>query len=512
MKSLVITILLVFEIALRCLGQTNVVLNKNLYLPNDTIFGEFYIDASLNYSGPISIFLVDENLTSYEDIVVTPGNGRYKFYLVIPQKDYVTNLSLQFFLGKHSEPAFVHPLLVVNRNLPLGAELELDKKHIQDLGINMQTDITPGSEIAIDFDSKDMISLTMAVIDLNLDIASDKVLLKSFEGEGLNSKAANYFSYSFLLLGENGNPLKHEKVLLSSNMDNIMLYQISDNTGRVEFNTMKDLYNSEVQVSLLSHDHKLSSVQLSYQKREFQPFEPAMVNLDQSEIDFLIANHDNLNKIKSAYSAAVRKSFISKDTSKHQLISADYTINLDEYIRFNSFKEIIKEAIPYVFIQKGQLRVFDDQNKKSFAKPPLLLVNNVPVILDSVFTLPYDQIDYIQVINSYSRIANFGTLAENGVVAIYIKDYDPELIANTKRVFIDGIVKDKVRVSSPLVHAPYIDDCLVWKNYDNPSATTRIQFKVPDYQTTLELRLNYFRDGRFHQTIKKIPIAYENSY
>ncbi len=507
MRQIVFNILIVFGTFGFSYSQSNVVLNKNLYHSGDTIFGRFFIDPTFSFTGPISVFLVDEDLNVYGNCIAQLKNRQNHFYLTLPQVNYDKNLSLQIFYNKHLKPAFVQPLVVTNNNIVLTNPSELDGSNRRDLDIEIN--ISPDSKSVISIDSKEVSGLTVSLIDLNLDISRDNILGRAIEGADIQSSEEDYFSYSFLLLGESGDALTHEKVLLSSNVSNTILYQISDSHGKVEFRTEENLYNSTVHISLLNQIATLASIELIEEKREFETFPPASVNLSQSELDLLKSNRKNLDKIKESYVTLDRKSFITKDSSQHQLLDADYTIDLNDYVQFNSLKEMIKEAIPYVFIKKQELGVFDKSQKRSFPKPPLILVNNVPVIADSVFNLPYEQIDYIQVVNSFNNMVKFGSLAANGVVAIYIDNYLPESVSNTKTLFLNGFANEKAYTSTPIAHAPYLDDCLVWKSFDNPSDATNIYFQTPDYQTTLELRINYQYEGTFYEMTKQIPITHE---
>ncbi|MBE9511247.1 MAG: hypothetical protein IMY71_10235 [Bacteroidetes bacterium] len=106
--------------------------------------------------------------------------------------------------------------------------------------------------------------------------------------------------------------------------------------------------------------------------------------------------------------------------------TADHTIRLDEYNPFPTMTEVFREIVTHVSLKykKGEnkIRIYSDEYMKNFDHQPLFFINRLPTFDKSfVLNLNPDDIETIEVINSFSKIRQFGFLGENGVIAIYTK-------------------------------------------------------------------------------------------
>ena len=145
---------------------------------------------------------------------------------------------------------------------------------------------------------------------------------------------------------------------------------------------------------------------------------------------------------------------------------------LDDYTRFNTMEEVLREYITNISVRKRQgnfyIRVFDDPIKLFFDQDPLLLLDGVPLTnADEVMAIDPLKIKKIEVVN---REYFLGTLVASGIVAIYSYNNDMAGVQLSSRALImeyDGLQLQRE------FYAPKYDV--------NPSATARI----PDFRNVL---------------------------
>ncbi|MCK4830777.1 hypothetical protein KA005_84475, partial [bacterium] len=106
--------------------------------------------------------------------------------------------------------------------------------------------------------------------------------------------------------------------------------------------------------------------------------------------------------------------------------TADYTVRLDEYNPFPTMAEVFREIVPFVSLKykKGgdKIRVYSSEYVKDFDHQPLFFIDGLPTFNKPfILNLSPDDVETIEVINSISKIRQFGFPGENGVVAIYTK-------------------------------------------------------------------------------------------
>src|SRR5258708_7556165 len=159
---------------------------------------------------------------------------------------------------------------------------------------------------------------------------------------------------------------------------------ISDDEGRVKFE-MKDFYGSrEVIVQTNPHTDSLFRVDIAnpfletYTDGPLSPFIPLLENslsLTDKSVATQALNRYAGEKLKQFH-------FPSVDTSAFYY-KPDYTYALDDYTRFTTMEEVIREYVVLMLVKNSNshvhLPLFDLPNNQFFDVDPLILVDGVPV-------------------------------------------------------------------------------------------------------------------------------------
>lgn len=99
-------------------------------------------------------------------------------------------------------------------------------------------------------------------------------------------------------------------------------------------------------------------------------------------------------------------------------VAPDKTYMLDDYVRFTTLEEVLREYVPYVNVRKRDgvfyLPVFDLVRKEFFQVDPMVLLDGIPVF-DMNKLMAYDPLK-IQRLDVVSRIYYYGNMFFGGIV------------------------------------------------------------------------------------------------
>lgn len=134
------------------------------------------------------------------------------------------------------------------------------------------------------------------------------------------------------------------------------------------------------------------------------------------------------SKIESSYGL----SSVIYNTNKSDKINflfgeADEAIRLDQYNSFTSMVEVIREVVPYVSYvynkEEDKIRVYSSEQVKRFDHQPLFFVDGIPTYSKAfILNLEPELIESIGVINSSTKLRQFGFLGINGGVVFQTKN------------------------------------------------------------------------------------------
>ncbi len=214
--------------------------------------------------------------------------------------------------------------------------------------------------------------------------------------------------------------------------------------------------------------------------------------------------------------------------TNHFLVTADYTVGLEDFNPFSSMTEVFREVIPYVSVvyKKGEniLKVYSSEYMKRFDQTPLFFVDGLPTFNKTfVLNLVPEQVETIEVINSIGKIRPFGFLGVNGIVAINTKRGATTLedIADHAIIEIQGCYHAREFYSPQYDHSPETDRSkpdLRSLVYWNPMIATdsngeaSLSFYNTDNITTFDIRTEGISidgtPGVAGQEYKTIPRKY----
>lgn len=191
------------------------------------------------------------------------------------------------------------------------------------------------------------------------------------------------------------------------------------------------------------------------------------------------------------------------------------TINTDDYIALDDFKELTRELLPFVRIRKNkdkqnELLVIPDYG--SYLYNPLLLVDGVPLTkLEKIMDMGSDKIKKIETQNS---IRHFGNIAfNNGIVIVWTHKHDfweKCHVPGTHSFFVQNFQQPVVvseTNSEPKDKLPNLKQTIYW----NPNFNTELQnsIEIPLSDETGEFVIEFFgigSDGKYVRDFKLINV------
>ncbi|MEO1055026.1 MAG: hypothetical protein AAFX87_30610 [Bacteroidota bacterium] len=265
---------------------------------------------------------------------------------------------------------------------------------------------------------------------------------------------------------------------------------------------------------------KIGDLTISYERKEQEMIFPEM-SLSYSDLLCECAKPISLFKkasqIDLAYAKLTADEEPAVDTLKLENVYDnvanvpyfDKEVLLNDYINFRSFKQVVKEVVPYVnFIKKNQLRVFSPDFRRNFADRPYVLIDGIPISNDSlIYDLNPAIIYKIRVIYKLKNIYNYGEMARNGMIAIYTKngfDISDLEIPNMLEVPLKGYANAleanlSLDGSQDFNQSEPMLDPLVFRDYIKVPANSKhtIRFKAPNNPSSFKIAIYGVANGQF---------------
>ena len=380
-------------------------------------------------------------------------------------------------------------------------ELSTNKPAIQ-----IESTLNAGvSQLSLNYD-RDLDHVSLSVYDLSqnpsksafpilpgsYDAGCKSIPAHSRVAQGLKSWLTGFQLKGTVLDSATNQPRVNQRVVLANPADEFDLkYTKTNEQGifgfyNLDFTQERTLYvslegedNTPVQLTYLPEKGSLISAfetcRASYSENQADFEEMVRIRLLDRKVKRQYFNHRELPQRKALYAPA----FIFED--------ADHTVLLSDYVAMSTMKEVIKEIVPYVFLRKKGIGVFSVDQKKSFPRKPLLLVNGVPVTNETVMGLDVSQVHSVQVLNKLSTLAPYGNLTLGGVVSIVMNSEFsyPETI---EQVTLSGYFDSKVpQNSQKQVGMPFLPASVYWTPdlAINEQRSSTVSFPVPEYDTRL---------------------------
>jgi hypothetical protein len=193
----------------------------------------------------------------------------------------------------------------------------------------------------------------------------------------------------------------------------------SDDSGVVKFEMSNFYGNDEIIVQTTGQEDGLRHIDITspfaekYPVSVLQPF-----SLPATQAAALTGLHMNV-QVQNAYLFSKLKQVLPPATDTTAFYSKpDNAYWLDDYVRFTTVEEILREYVPDVNVRKRngkfQLPVFDNIRKEFFRVSPLILLDGVPV-LDADKIMSYDPLK-IKKLEVLARMYFYGNMFFGGIV------------------------------------------------------------------------------------------------
>ncbi len=210
---------------------------------------------------------------------------------------------------------------------------------------------------------------------------------------------------------------------------NVAYQATTDSIGLFSFPLLFDFHGKEKVIFVpLNKEHK-------FEKPQIQQYISITHKLDLSlplKMDSVIVNQiieqKNLSEIIKAYNYS--NEVVDQEDRSFQIENIfdvyERSINMNEYVSFNSMEEVIKEILPGVQLrgkgQKKTLRIYSSELEKNFEDSPLIFINNDPVLnIQELLNIDPNDIESIKVVTSLGELNKIGSFAQNGVIIIKTK-------------------------------------------------------------------------------------------
>ena len=196
---------------------------------------------------------------------------------------------------------------------------------------------------------------------------------------------------------------------------------ISDENGNIKFE-FPHLYNdgqvilqadsTKYNTNKIEIDNPFVNIKNNNAKSEILPLQLPQLNRESAEQ--YTRNIEIQNLFKADYINHFEQPALDTNAFYYK---PDYTYYLDEYARFTTMEEVIREYVTPLTLTKSdgrfQLAVYDDQNKHFFDKAPLVLLDGLPIANMDKF-IEYDPLK-IRKLEVVARSYFSGNMAFNGI-------------------------------------------------------------------------------------------------
>lgn len=193
----------------------------------------------------------------------------------------------------------------------------------------------------------------------------------------------------------------------------------SDDSGFVKFEMNHFYGNNEIIVQTTGQGTVARHVEIAspFPDKFSATVLPAFLLPENNAMELL--NRNIAVQVQNNYSGIKLKQMVLPDIDTTPFYSQpDKTYLLDDYVRFTTVEEILREYVPEVNVRRREgkyfLPVFDNIRKEFFVVDPLILLDGVPV-LDADKIMSYDPLK-IRKLEVVARMYFYGSMFFGGIV------------------------------------------------------------------------------------------------
>ncbi|MEM9325524.1 MAG: hypothetical protein AAGA85_07705 [Bacteroidota bacterium] len=508
------------------MGQ--VVLREPLLMAGDTLEGvAFMRDEGLSgYAYFMTLFDEQGARVDSKLVWVEKQQFHFRYPLSVEMQTGVYQLQLtnyQNLAVTHAVSVLIIAADGTINGLPEFNELPLQPPSRSYLGIDIADDQSSQMAVTIEplLDSDDIQSLTIVVRDLGQNpLMSESIAGLECEGvaehqlatRGLNQWMTSFHVEGWLMRGEEA--VIDETITFADPTDvEELRYTTTNETGKfgfynVDFDGAKEVFiaplNGEIDdYKLLLGDSRTSALAPAASC-------PAPFAWKSGDLKTWINKRLLNRKVEQYYyPTELPRRQLSLPNPQPLFEDADHTILMDDYVAFEDVREVIKEVVPYVHLNKKRLQVFSPERRRSFEGVPLLLLNGVPVANDTaLLRMEADLVHSVQVLNKSSSIAPLGRIGSAGVVSFVTRDVAYRLEGAEPNV-VKGFLRVPASVERPKRDdVPYFPAVLAWQ----PTASLvdgihGFTFERPDYATRISIEaVAHLNNGEVIMSTKVLDV------
>lgn len=218
-----------------------------------------------------------------------------------------------------------------------------------------------------------------------------------------------------------GEPISEVTTLLGAPNKIIRSYVSQSNTeGNIYFE-MKDFFDAQrIFVSVLDEKNDSIKIQINDPfSAKLSSYNALPFRLSPATEQALIQKSVAMQSLSVFQPDYVGKYSVTQTDSINFYGKADEDYLLDDYTRFKSMEEVMREYVPGIFVKKKKddfiMRVINKPVNRLFEKHPLVLLDGVPVF-NANKVMEYDPIK-IRRLEVMTRLYYVGALEANGVVS-----------------------------------------------------------------------------------------------
>jgi len=272
--------------------------------------------------------------------------------------------------------------------------------------------------------------------DLN-DLNDYLIFVRSIDSKGMSGHDGSDAGFRFpemeghLVSGtirstSDGEPLANENIVMSYVGKSAQCrFTRSDEKGRFNF-VIRDYGKKEIVIQ------PLSGIANNYYVEITNPFPMVRRKYNTNAFNIDSSRLEEINRaiismqVKSIYEPFTKPVATHQDVAPDFYGRPDLTIRLEDYIRLNTFREVIKEILPGVSIyRKNDLTGFRLINKypnMAFETDPLVVVDGVPVReADKVLMIDSDELEKVDILNTRYF---FSDIMIEGIISLTSKKGD----------------------------------------------------------------------------------------
>jgi hypothetical protein len=303
------------------------------------------------------------------------------------------------------------------------------------------------------------------------------------------------------VVSENGSAAVSKKVYAVV-PDRQFFFSSTNTNATGKFHIYADALKADVEMVLLANPNECANCQLHLdgtQLNDYSVFIPSPLKLDTT-LRKWIEKKSALVQVENAFFEVKQDTTLQERMPGRFYGKPDRVYRLDDYVRFPTMEDIFVEYISEVVLKKKSgkalLRVMDVRKRSAFEKPPLVLIDGVP-IFDHQTVMNYNPL-WVERVEVVGKHYYYGALEVWGVISICTYDGDAKNLPIPNRNRVAGVQPIKKYFSpnyqsSPASYSriPDYRHQLYWNPSFKVSNTGKFTFYTSDLEGECEIKLKW---------------------